>query len=242
MCEKCRLEYVTPSNRRFHAQTIACNNCGPKVLLTNSKGEELDCRDPIREAGKLIDEGSILAVKGNGGFHIAASTLKDEPILRLRKVKHRRNKPFAIMSRNLDTAKTFVNISREEEEILTSYIHPILLLKKKQEYYLSDALSPGLHNVGVMLPYTGLHLLLFDRSKEPAFVLTSANPPSEPIVKENGEALEKMGGDVDYFLLHNREIAHRCDDSVVKFVGGKQAIIRRSRGYAPEPIHLKSSS
>lgn len=240
MCKRCSAEYHDPSNRRFHAQTIACWDCGPRVYLTTSDGEEISCQDPIAEASKLIEEGFIVAIKGNGGFHIATSTLKTEPIMRLRRVKHRRQKPFAIMARSLDSVKTFAKVSSEEEKLLISHIRPIVLLEKKDDYYLSDLISPKLHNVGVMLPYTALHLLLFDQTKEPAFVMTSANPPSQPIVKDNEEALRRMGKDIDYFLFHNRRIAHRCDDSVVKFVSGKPSIIRRSRGYAPEPIQLKS--
>ena len=239
MCPVCEKEYRDPLNRRFHAQTIACPNCGPKVFLTTNKGETLKVEDPIREAGRLVEEGYIVAVKGNGGFHIATSTLNSEPITRLRKVKHRKQKPFAIMAKSLEVVKTFAKVSEEEAKLLTSYIRPIVLLEKSENYYLSEEISPGLHNVGVMLPYTGLHYMLFDEVKEPAFVMTSANPPNEPIIIDNKEALRRLSSTVDYFLFHNRRIAQRCDDSVVRFNNGNQCIIRRSRGYAPTPIHLK---
>ncbi|MEM2935566.1 MAG: carbamoyltransferase HypF [Candidatus Bathyarchaeia archaeon] len=241
MCDFCSKEYRDPSNRRFHAQTVACPKCGPKAYLTTKNGEAVDCKDPIREAGKLLEEGYIIAVKGNGGFHVATATTKSEPIKRLREIKHRVQKPFAIMARDLETIRSFAEVSGEEARLLTSYIRPIVLLKKRADYCLSELISPGLHTVGVMLPYTGLHVMLFDGVREPAFVMTSANPPSEPIVTENDEALKKLGSVVDYFLLHDRAIAQRCDDSVVRLHGKNQSLIRRSRGYAPEPVRLKSS-
>jgi len=239
MCDFCSREYKDPPNRRFHAQTVACPKCGPKAYLTTNKGESMECEDPIREAGRLLEDGYIVAIKGNGGFHVATATTKSEPIARLRKVKHRTQKPFAIMASDLETVKSFAEVSPREAELLTSYIKPIVLLKKRSDYYLSEFISPGLHNVGVMLPYTGLHAMLFDKVNEPAFVMTSANPPNEPIVTENAEAIKKLGSVVDFFLFYNRTIAHRCDDSVVRFHGEDPSIIRRSRGYAPEPIHLK---
>lgn len=239
MCPKCQREYANPLDRRFQAQTIACQQCGPSVYLASNSGETLDSEDPIREAGRLLEKGYIVAVKGNGGFHVATATMRDEPIVRLRKVKHRRKKPFAIMARDLATVKTFAEVSPKEAELLTSYIKPIILLNKSKDYYLSDIIAPSLHNVGVMLPYTGLHFMLFDAVREPAFVMTSANAPNEPIVVDNDEAVEKLGSTVDFFLFHNRMIAQRCDDSVVRLHEGRDlSIIRRSRGYAPEPLHL----
>ncbi len=183
-----------------------------------------------------------MAIKGNGGFHVAAATTKTEPVARLRKDKHRKQKPFAIMAPDLETVKSFAEVNPWEAELLTSYRKPIILLKKSSKYFLSDLVSPELHSVGTMLPYTGLHAMLFDDVKEPAFVMTSANPPSEPIVTDNKEAITKLGSTVDYFLFHNRQIAQRCDDSVVRFHGKDPCLIRRSRGYAPEPVLLKQVS
>jgi len=239
MCSFCQSEYTDPINRRFHAQTVACPKCGPKAYLMSNKGEVIECKDPIREAGKIISEGYIVAVKGYGGFHVAASTLLDEPLKKLRRAKHRRQKPFAIMARDLETVKTFAKVNRWEAEALESYARPIVLLRKSDEYYLSDLIAPGLHNVGVMLPYTGMHYMLFDRVSDPAFVMTSANPPNQPIIKEDEEAFKKLSEVVDYFLFHNRRIAHRCDDSVIRLHENRIVFIRRSRGYAPEPIILK---
>ena len=240
MCSFCQREYEDPANRRFHAQTVACPTCGPKAYLTDSKGEEIEVKDPIREAGRLLAEGYIVAIKGYGGFHVATATTLSEPIRRLRRVKHRRQKPFAIMARNLETVKTFAVVGPKEAELLTSYVRPIVLLRKSEDYYLSDLIAPGLHNVGVMLPYSAMHYMLFDEVDEPAFVMTSANPPNQPIVKDNTEALKRLGKIVDYFLFHNRRIAHRCDDSVARVHKNEHiCLIRRSRGYAPAPVHLK---
>jgi len=242
MCSYCHAEYSDPLNRRFHAQTVACPKCGPKVYLTARNGEPVECRDPIREAGRILSEGFIVAIKGYGGFHVAASTLIEKPLIKLRKAKHRKQKPFAIMSPSIEAIETFAEINSKEKKILSSHIRPIVLLRKKEEYYLSDMIAPGLHNVGVMLPYTGLHYMLFDEVKDPAFVMTSANPPNQPIIKEDHEAVKKLGKIVDYFLFHNRRIAHRCDDSVLRVHGDKQVLIRRSRGYAPAPVILKRKS
>jgi hydrogenase maturation protein HypF len=239
MCDFCQKEYTAPANRRFHAQTVACHKCGPRVYLTTNDGQQVKSKDPIREAGRLLEEGHILAIKGYGGFHVASPTTRSEPIGKLRTVKHRAQKPFAIMARNLETVRSFAEISKKEADLLTSYIRPIVLLEKSVDYYLSDLIAPGLHNIGVMLPYTGLHYMLFDETQEPAFVMTSANPPNEPIITEDSEAIIRLGSLVDYFLFHNRLVAQRCDDSVVRVHGQEISIIRRSRGYAPEPVRLK---
>ena len=238
MCEECQKEYKDPMDRRFHAQTIACPRCGPRVYLTDSQGCTIECDDPVREVAKLIDEGFVVGVKGNGGYHIACATTLSEPIERIRKAKHRKYKPFAIMARDIQTIKGFADVSPEETDLLTSWRRPIVLLRKSENYYLSELIAPGLDTIGVMLPYTGLHLLMFQYSREPAFVMTSANPSGEPICIDENDAIKRMGREVDYFLVHNRKIAHRCDDSVVKWVRG-QAIIRRSRGFAPSPIRMK---
>ena len=242
MCSFCRREYADPLNRRFHAQTVACPECGPKAYLATREGKTVSSKDPIREAGRLLSEGNILAIKGYGGFHVAISTTKDKPLTKLREAKHRSQKPFAIMARNLEATETFATVTRKEAELLTSYSRPIVLLNKSEKYFLSDLVAPGLHNVGVMLPYTGLHYMLFDRIDDAAFVMTSANPPNQPITKDNSEAIETLGNTVDYFLFHNRQVAHRCDDSVVRTHDDHTVFIRRSRGFAPAPIRLKEKA
>jgi hydrogenase maturation protein HypF len=235
-CEKCSAEYRDPSNRRFHAQTVACADCGPSVALLTNDGKEANSADPIREAGRLLERGYILAVKGNGGFHLASSTLLSEPIVRLRKTKFRLQKPLAVMARNLEATRSFAEVATSEAELMTSYVKPIVLLRKKSDFDLSEQIAPSLHNIGVMLPYTGLHSMLFDKTSERAFVMTSANPPDEPIIKDNEEALARLRDVVDYFLVHNRKISQRCDDSVVRSLDGRTTMLRRSRGYAPAPI------
>ncbi len=242
MCCLCKKEYTDPLDRRFHAQTVACPKCGPTVCLTTREGKTIASKDPIREAGRLLSEGHVLAIKGYGGFHVATSTIRDGPLARLRGEKHRSQKPFAIMARSLGAAETFADVTSREADLLTSYIGPIVLLNKSGEYFLSDLVAPGLHNIGVMLPYTGLHHMLFDNVDDVAFVMTSANPPNQPIVKDNNEALETLGSIVDYFVFHNREIAHRCDDSVIRIHDDRQVFIRRSRGFAPTPIRLNEKA
>ena len=242
MCSFCRDEYKNPLNRRFHAQTVACPMCGPKAYLTTRTGELIENKDPIRETGKLLSKGFVVAIKGFGGFHVATSTTKDCPLIRLREAKHRRQKPFAIMAKSLETIRSFAEVDDEKAELLTSYMRPIVLLNKGKSYFLSDLIAPGLHNIGVMLPYTGLHYMLFDRVVEPAFVMTSANPSNQPIIKDNEDALKRLGSTVDYFLIHDRKIAHRCDDSVVRSCNNNQVFLRRSRGYAPAPVILREKA
>ena len=242
LCGFCQKEYADPANRRFHAQTVACPECGPKAYLTTNTGEPIQAKDPVREAGKLLSEGSVFAIKGYGGFHIAASTTTEKPLAALRRTKHRREKPFAIMAKSLEAAKGFAEVGSKEQELLSYPARPIVLLNKSPSYNLSPLVAPNLHNVGVMLPYTGLHYMLFDRVADSAFVMTSANPPNQPIVKDNTEALKTLGSTVDYFLFHNRKIAHRCDDSVMRTHGNRPVFLRRSRGYAPAPIRLKQKS
>jgi hydrogenase maturation protein HypF len=242
MCSFCLKEFTDPLNRRFHAQTVACPKCGPRVWLATGRGEPLEHEDPIREAGRLLSEGNIIATKGYGGFHIAASITETEPLVKMRAVKHRRQKPFAIMARSLAAIETFAEVSEREASLLKSYSRPIVLLNKRRDYYLSELVSPELHSIGVMLPYSGLHHMLFDKVKDSAFVMTSANPPNQPIVKNNEEAVKTLANTVDYFLFHNRQIAHRCDDSVLRMHDDHTVFLRRSRGYAPAPIMLKEPS
>jgi hydrogenase maturation protein HypF len=242
MCDFCQSEYDNPLNRRFHAQTITCPKCGPKVYLTTNNGEHIQHSNPIGEAGRLLSEGAIVAVKGYGGFHVATSATLDEPLQVLRKAKHRRAKPFALMAKNLKAVKSFAEVTSKEKTLLSSYARSIVLLNKSSNYNLSPFVAPDLHNIGVMLPYTGLHYMLFDDVDDAAFVMTSANPPNQPIIKDNDKALKTLSKTVDYFLFHNRKIAYRCDDSVLRVHGNISSFIRRSRGYAPSPIMLKEKA
>jgi len=238
MCPNCQAEYSNPLDRRFHAQTIACQVCGPKMTLLNNSGKPVDVNDPIKEVGRLLSEGNVLALKGNGGFHLAASSLQDDPIEKLRRSKERRNKPFAIMARSLEATLTFAEVNSFEREQLESYMRPIVLLHKQYPFHLSDLISPNLDNVGVMLPYTGMHYLIFNSTSDPALIMTSANAPNEPIITESNDAIHRLGSVAEYFLVHDRTIAQRADDSVVRCIGSTPTLIRRSRGYAPVPLPL----
>ena len=233
LCDDCMVEYKDPLDRRYHAEATCCPTCGPSVFLY--KDEVLDVEDPIKEAAKLIDEGNILAIKGIGGTHLVAKTTEDDPVITLRKRLGRMNQPFACMSPDIETVKTFAEVMDFEENLLVSRRRPIVVLNKNRDYYLSPSVSPDLHNLGVMLPYSGLQHLLFQETREPAYIMTSANIPGEPMLIDNEEIVNKIDGIADYCLLHDRKIINRCDDSVIRFRAGDLAFIRRSRGYVPEP-------
>ncbi|HIH37098.1 MAG TPA: carbamoyltransferase HypF [Methanocellales archaeon] len=241
LCKKCNEEYTAPVNRRHHAQSICCSDCGPRIMLYDDKRElvlEDHSNEAILKTAKLLDNGSILAIKGIGGVHIAAKATDDEPLLRLRKNLGRLEQPFAVMTRDVETARNFTLINPIEEGLLTSYRKPIVVLEKSEGYHLSQYVAPKLHNIAVFLPYAGLHHLLFRTLEEPTCVMTSANLPGRPMITSNAEAFEKLDGIVDYYLLHNRRITNRADDSVVRMIGDKTSFIRRSRGYVPEPITM----
>ena len=237
MCDACQREYDDPANRRFHAQPNACPACGPMVVLLDSKRQTVLCDDPIFKTIELIKQGFILAIKGLGGFHLAVNAENNEAVIKLRHRKNREEKPLAIMSRNLDQIKRYANIFPEEEKLLSSLQRPIVLLKKKEPSVIAPEVAPNNENIGVMLPYTPLHYLLFDNELL-ALVMTSANMSEEPIVVDNDEAFERLGNVADYFLIHNRDIYLRSDDSVARIIDKKATIIRRSRGYVPKSIFL----
>ncbi|ASJ06783.1 carbamoyltransferase HypF [Thermococcus pacificus] len=237
MCDFCRSEYEDPLNRRYHAEPTACPVCGPSYRLYTSDGKELT-GDPLRKAAELIDKGYIVAIKGIGGIHLACDATNEEAVVELRRRTFRPQKPFAIMADSLETVKSFAYVSREEEEELTSYRRPIITLRKKEPFPLPENLAPGLHTIGVMLPYAGTHYILFHWSRSKVYVMTSANYPGMPMVKDNERAFEELKEMADYLLLHNRKILNRADDSVIRFVDGKRAVIRRSRGFVPLPVEI----
>jgi len=241
MCDKCRAEYEDPMNRRFHAQPNACWTCGPKVFLTDAAGETLGCADPIDATIEFLRQGRIVAIKGLGGFHLAVDATNDEAVKKLRGRKMREEKPFAMMARDTESIERFCAISAEEKELLESPNRPIVLLRKKPHNPISGWVAPKNKCFGVMLPYTPLHYLLLQNDFV-ALVMTSANPSDEPIVIDNAEALERLAGLADYFLMHNRDIFVQNDDSVVRVVNGIAVMVRRSRGYAPRPVFLKKEA
>lgn len=234
MCKKCNHEYLDPSCRRFRAEPVCCPECGPEYELFEGNRNTFS-EVPIKDAAAALDDGKIVAIKGIGGTHLCARTTDDDAILRMRKILNRPNKPFAIMARNMIQAKRIANISKKEEEILSSTLRPIVLLKKKN--MPSEHIAPGLSNTGIMLPYSGIHHLLFHYSKQSALVMTSANAPGEPMAKDNDEILLL---NADFSLIHNRNIQNRCDDSVIKFVDNNPSFIRRSRGFVPAPVEVKN--
>ncbi|MHA1251904.1 MAG: carbamoyltransferase HypF [Candidatus Helarchaeota archaeon] len=237
LCEHCLKEYTTLGNRRFHAQTFACKLCGPKLFLKDRDGNLIDAENTVKTTAKLLLEGNIIAIKGIGGIHIACLCTLDDVILKLRKRKNRRAKPFAIMSPDIKTIRTFSILKDEEVNQLCSYRRPIVLVRKSPDYYLSEMIAPQLDTIGVFLPYSGIHYLLFKFLKEPAIIMTSANRSDEPMIISNSEALLKLRNLADYFLLHNRKIYQRADDSVLLLNNGIPTLIRRSRGYVPQWIN-----
>ena len=196
--------------------------------------------NPIKKAAQLIDAGNILAIKGIGGTHLVVKTTDDDPVNELRKRLGRFNQPFACMSPDIKTVETFAEVSDREKKTLNSRRRPIVVLNKNDDYFLSPSVSPVLHNLGVMLPYSGLHHILFKYTDEPAYIMTSANMPGDPMLTSNKEITTKLSNIADYYLLHDRKIVNRCDDSVVRFRGDELAFIRRSRGYVPEPYDFSS--
>ena len=254
MCARCQAEYNDPGNRRFHAQPNACPACGPSLALLD--GHKLAHADPVpfnaakssleilREARRLLGEGKILAIKGLGGFHLACDARNHQAVARLRERKRRSDKPFALMARDLASVEKFCRVSDAAREALLGARRPIVILPRLPDTGISSAVAPHNRTLGVMLPYTPLHHLLFGDSMEapPAFnalVMTSGNASEEPIVSRNGEAWPRLQGIADFYLLHNREIHMRTDDSVVRVLEGKPRVLRRSRGYAPFPIELR---
>ena len=230
ICPSCTKEYSSPDDRRFHAQTISCPVCGPRYTLYDREKRQIK-GDPFREFAKKIDEGNVGLLKGWGGMHIISTF---ENASRLRKVYRRGDKPYAVMMRDLGTAMKYVAFNEVEEKILVSAQRPIVLLHKKTKAYPSlEKVSPGLGNLGVMLPYSGAHMLMFHHLKAEGVIMTSANPPGEPMAIENDKAFD-LG--LDYYLMHNRKIIHRCDDSVVKVNSGKTNFTRKSRGFVPLPV------
>ncbi len=236
MCEPCSREYHDPLNRRFHAQPNACPACGPQVRLLRGDGIKLPCPDPIREAVRLLREGRILAVKGLGGFHLACDARNEEAVSRLRRRKYREDKPFALMCRDLEVAGRLCRLDGTAAELLQSKERPIVILPKRED--VAPSVAPYHRTLGLMLPYTPLHHLLFSDGLD-VLVMTSGNLSDEPIAYKDEDALKRLQGIAEYFLLHNREIHMRCDDSVLKPFRGGATFFRRSRGYVPYPIKLK---
>ena len=253
MCERCRSEYENPGDRRFHAEPIACAVCGPMLQVADTAGR-LVGGDPIEIAAGALRTGRVVAIKGLGGFHLACDAANGSVVEALRARKHRDDKPFAVMVTNVDAAARLCDISAAEAALLRSPARPIVLLQQhaadgppggghhargsQGHHRIASAVAPDSSRLGVMLPYTPLHHLLLSAVCDRALVMTSGNQSDEPIAIANDDALSRLKGIADLFLFHNRDIRVRCEDSVVRHVGGSPLMIRRSRGYAPAPVGL----
>ncbi len=237
MCPACRAEYDNPADRRFHAQPNACPACGPAYALLDRAGNPLP-GDPLAEARRLVAAGKVAAIKGIGGYHLACNALDGEAVAALRARKVREDKPFAVMAGSMAAVRARCLADAAEEELLAGTARPIVLLAKGPGYDLAAAVAPANPYVGVMLPYAPVHWLLLDPGD--VWVMTSGNTSDEPIAYEDGDALARLAGIADFFLVHNRPINCRADDSVARVFAGRPYILRRSRGFAPAPLRLKA--
>jgi hydrogenase maturation protein HypF len=265
MCEGCAVEYHDPANRRFHAQPTCCPACGPRVTLLVAAGTPAVTGQPqdsrwlaalsrsqpstishpsgqaaLDRAAELLRQGQIVAVKGLGGYHLAADASSEDAVAELRARKHREDKPFAVMTADLAAARRLGRVDDAEADLLASPARPIVLLARHPDADVAAAVAPGNRQLGIMLPYTPLHHLLVSLVGRP-LALTSGNVSDEPIAYRDGDALDRLGGIADAFLTHDRAIHIRTDDSVARAVGGRPVLIRRSRGYVPEPVKVRGS-
>jgi len=238
MCSECQQEYDDPLNRRFHAQPNACWVCGPRVWLVEADGIEIAADDAIAACIDRLISGQIMAIKGIGGFHLSVDATNQVAVARLRERKRRYGKPLAVMVRDLEAARAVCVLTAEEESLLSTPARPIVLALRREGCCIADNVAPGIPWLGVFLPYAPLQHLLFADPRVRALVMTSANLSEEPIAIDNEEALKRLGGIADAFLMHDREILQRCDDSVAAVVDGRPQLVRRARGYVPMGVAL----
>jgi hydrogenase maturation protein HypF len=239
MCQLCSKEYKDVMDRRFHAQPVACSHCGPNYELIYGGKTIKGIDNIIAEASLLIQSGKIIAIKGMGGFHLACDATDEAAVSHLRERKNREGKPFAVMFKDMSFTKDYMDVSLEEEGALVSWRRPIVILKNRNlDFHLARSVSNGFDTTGVMLPYMAIHYLLFERLTIPAIVLTSGNLSDEPVIIDNQQSIRHLAFIADAFLIYNREIYNRTDDSVMMFTGNQGRLIRRSRGFAPSPVNL----
>ncbi|MEL7539605.1 MAG: carbamoyltransferase HypF, partial [Pseudomonadota bacterium] len=242
MCAACREEYEEPCDRRFHTQPIACPDCGPQVFLVDRHGALIAERDEaLRMSAEQIRNGAIVAIKGLGGFHLMCDARNNESIMAIRRRKQRPAKPFAVMFRSIETIEKFCKPTPLEREIVSSSQAPIVLMKKRDNVNISDALAPDNPWLGALLPYTPLHQLLLDDVDFP-IVVTSGNRRSEPIAIDNDVALSRLSEIADIFLMHDRPIARPVEDSVVRTAANAPLMLRRARGFAPGVFQLQEGA
>ncbi len=240
MCDRCAGQYNDVSDRRFHAQPVACGGCGPKIWLADSAGRLLQSGsdETIAETARLLLAGKIAAIKGIGGFHLAVNALDDDAVRRLRQRKRRDHKPFAMMAESVEQVSKYAVVGKPAEAVLKSPQCPVVLLPKRENSQIAPSVAEGVDTFGFMLCYAPLHYLLFGQGLE-VLVMTSGNISDEPLICKNGQALERLGSVADVFLMHDREIYRRVDDSVVHFIDGEPVLLRRARGYVPTPIAIE---
>ena len=234
LCDECLIEYKQPLDRRYHGEAICCDECGPQMAFYD-KDKKIESENPIKRGAQVLHDGKILAIKGIGGTHLVVDAYNDKAIKELRTRLNRPNQAFAVMSKDLESVEKYAELSKKEIDTITSNKRPIVILKKNNNYQFPESLSPGLHNIGVMLPYSPMHYLLFDEGDIDTYVMTSANVPGEPMMIQNTEIINGVN---DYSLVHNRNILNRCDDSVIRFRNNELSFIRRSRGYTPDPYTI----
>jgi len=237
MCPPCREEYDNPASRRFHAQPNACPDCGPSLQLFDAQGQAVESDDLVAATVKCLQQGKIVAIKGLGGYHLAVNAVDDEAVAELRRRKARDEKPFALMASSSEKVSLFAELGAGERSLIESVERPIVLLRQKKGHALSPRIAPRNRFFGVMLPYTPLHYLLLEKDF-PALVMTSGNLSEEPVAFEDGDARQRLSGIADYFLVHNREIHTRTDDSIIRVMSGRPLVLRRSRGYVPRSVFL----
>jgi hydrogenase maturation protein HypF len=243
MCGKCAGQYHDVANRRFHVQPVACPQCGPKIWLTDNKGNTIQTGTDkvITQTAKLLKEGKILAIKGIGGFHLAVDAFNNDAVKRLRERKKREHKPFAMMADSIETIKQHAAVSKQAEKLLKSPQSPIVLLPKKNDSTIAASVAQDTNTFGFMLCYAPLHHLLFAEGIK-VLVMTSGNISDEPLICKNDEAIQRLGDIADAFLMHDREIYRQVDDSIVHLIEDKPVLLRRSRSYMPAPVTIKQTS
>lgn len=240
MCPACRAEYGDPQNRRFHAQTLACPDCGPRLTLFCHGGEDSRDDAALGAAVNLLRDGKVVAVRGIGGFHLLVDAFSESAVARLRARKHREEKPFALMARDLEGVRTHCRVSDAEARVLESSAAPIVLLERRPDCALPPGLAPGNPRLGFMLPSSPLHQLLLDDFDGPV-VATSGNRSEEPVCTGNEQAFEVLKDVADFFLVHDRPIRRHCDDSIVRVIDGREQVLRRARGCVPLPLRTPAT-
>lgn len=243
LCPKCLKEYTDPTDRRFHAEPVCCPDCGPRLWVTDDSGADLaEGREALKRAADALNEGLTVAIKGLGGFQLACRADLEEAVERLRRRKQRPTKPLAVMVADIEAAQTLVDLDEGDAALLTSPRCPILLARRLENGDIASNVAPGMEDLGIVLPTTPLHILLFLSLGRLPLVMTSGNASDEPICKGNREAVDRLGAIADLFLIHDRDVVRRVDDSVARSSSDGPFLVRRARGWVPEPVEMPEAS